>query len=392
MINEKMYELGSKRSIIREIFEYGNMRRSIVGVDNVYDFSLGNPNVPSPKELDASISKLCIKEGIHAYTSAPGAISVREAIAKNLNERFKTSFHKDNLYLTVGAAAALTATLRGLCNPGDEVITFAPYFTEYKVFTESALAKLVVVSPDFKNFQIKFDEFEKLINKNTKAVIINSPNNPSGVVYKEETIIKLAKILKEKSIEFGNPIYLISDEPYREIVYNNVQVPFVTKYYNNAIVCYSYSKSLSLPGERLGYVLVPDQVDDSKIVYAAICGAGRALGYVCAPSLFQFVIEECVNITSDMSYYEVNRNIILNGLRELGFECIEPDGAFYLFVKSPIADANEFAKKAQEYDILIVPGDDFGCPGYVRIAYCVSKKIIENSLPAFKKLAEFYNL
>ncbi len=390
MINNKMYELGSKRSVIREIFEYGNKRRAVVGEDSVYDFSLGNPNVDAPVCLEEAIITLASKKNIHAYTSAQGALNVRETLANYLNKKHETNFNADNFYMTVGAAASLCATLNALCNEGDEVIVIAPFFTEYRVFVESANAKLIIVEPNLNDFQIDFNSLINKINKNTKALIINSPNNPSGVVYSEEVIIKLAKVLNEKSNEYGNPIFLISDEPYREIVYGGIKVPFVTKYYNNTIVCYSYSKSLSLPGERIGYVLVPNEVTNSKEVYLAVCGAGRSLGYVCAPALFQQVIAMCIDKTSDMSIYENNRNLLYDGLSNLGFSCVKPQGAFYLFLKSPISDANEFAKKAMEYDILVVPSDDFGVKGYVRLAYCVKTKTIIDSMSAFKKLMSNY--
>ena len=389
MINEKMLKLGTKRSIIREIFEYGKQRKAEIGAENVYDFTLGNPSIPAPKEINEAVVKCLERKDVHGYTSAVGDNKFRENIAADLNKRFGTNFKFSNFFITYGAASALCSTLRALLNKNEEVITFAPFFTEYTVFTEAQGGKLVVVPADKKTFQINFERFVKMINKKTKAVIINSPNNPSGVVYSEETIIKLTNILKDKEKEFGHEIYLISDEPYREIAYN-VTVPFVTKYYHNAIVCYSYSKSLSLPGERIGYVLVPDEVTDSKNVYAAVAGAARALGHVCAPSLMQFAIAECADLTSDLKAYEENRNLIYNGLKKLGYKCVKPDGAFYLFVKALEKDAYEFYKKALKYDILVVPSDDFGVKGYVRIAYCVSKETIINSLPKFKELKEEY--
>ena len=389
MINEKMLKLGTKRSIIREIFEYGKQRKAEIGAENVYDFTLGNPSIPAPKEINEAVVKCLERKDVHGYTSAVGDNKFRENIAADLNKRFGTNFKFSNFFITYGAASALCSTLRALLNKGEEVMTFAPFFTEYTVFTEAQGGKLVVVPADKKTFQINFERFVKMINKKTKAVIINSPNNPSGVVYSEETIIKLTNILKDKEKEFGHEIYLISDEPYREIAYN-VTVPFVTKYYHNAIVCYSYSKSLSLPGERIGYVLVPDEVTDSKNVYAAVAGAARALGHVCAPSLMQFAIAECADLTSDLKAYEENRNLIYNGLKKLGYKCVKPDGAFYLFVKALEKDAYEFYKKALKYDILVVPSDDFGVKGYVRIAYCVSKETIINSLPKFKELKEEY--
>ena len=389
MINEKMQQLGTKRSIIREIFEYGKKRKAEIGEENVFDFTLGNPSIPAPKEINEAVIRNLSRKDAHGYTSAVGDNKFREAIANDLNKRFNTNFKFSNFFITYGAASALCSTLRALLNKNEEIITFAPFFTEYTVFTEAQGGKLVVVPADMKSFQINFNKFVKKINKKTKAVIINSPNNPSGVVYSEETIIKLTNILKEKEKEYGHEIYLISDEPYREIAYG-VEVPFVTKYYHNAIVCYSYSKSLSLPGERIGYVLVPDEVTDSKNVYAAVAGAARALGHVCAPSLMQFAIAECANLTSDLKAYEENRNLIYKGLKKLGYKCVKPDGAFYLFVKALEKDAYEFYKKAMKYDILVVPSDDFGVKGYVRIAYCVSKETIINSLPKFKELMEEY--
>ncbi len=389
MINEKMQQLGTKRSIIREIFEYGKKRKAEIGEENVFDFTLGNPSIPAPKEINEAVIRNLSRKDAHGYTSAVGDNKFREAIANDLNKRFNTNFKFSNFFITYGAASALCSTLRALLNKNEEIITFAPFFTEYTVFTEAQGGKLVVVPADMKSFQINFNKFVKKINKKTKAVIINSPNNPSGVVYSEETIIKLTDILKEKEKEYGHEIYLISDEPYREIAYG-VEVPFVTKYYHNAIVCYSYSKSLSLPGERIGYVLVPDEVTDSKNVYAAVAGAARALGHVCAPSLMQFAIAECANLTSDLKAYEENRNLIYKGLKKLGYKCVKPDGAFYLFVKALEPDAYEFYKKAMKYDILVVPSDDFGVKGYVRIAYCVSKETIINSLPKFKELMEEY--
>ena len=389
MINEKMLKLGTKRSIIREIFEYGKKRKAEIGEENVFDFTLGNPSIPAPKEINEAVIKNLERKDAHGYTSAVGDNKFRENIANDLNKRFNTNFKFSNFFITYGAASALCSTLRALLNKNEEVITFAPFFTEYTVFTEAQGGKLVVVPADMKSFQINFDKFFKKINSKTKAVIINSPNNPSGVVYSEETIIRLTNILKEKEKEYNHEIYLISDEPYREIAYG-VTVPFVTKYYDNAIVCYSYSQSLSLPGERIGYVLVPDEVSDSKNVYAAVAGAARALGHVCAPSLMQFAIADCANLTSDLKAYEENRNLIYKGLKKLGYKCVKPDGAFYLFVKALEKDAYAFYKKALEYDILVVPSDDFGVKGYVRIAYCVSKETIINSLPKIKELKESY--
>ena len=393
-VSESMYELGSKRSAIRELFEYGKKRAAIVGAENVYDFSLGNPTVPAPdcvnetiRELTQSLDSI----SLHGYTSAQGDLETRQAIADYLNNTYETNFKADNLYMTMGAAASLSIAFKALTSsPDDEIIAIAPFFPEYRVFVTAAGAKFNVVAPHTKNFQINFDEFEKLVNKNTKAVIINSPNNPSGAVYSEQTIKKLADFLSKKSEEYGTHIFIITDEPYREIVYDGVEVPYVTKYYNDTIVCYSYSKSLSLPGERIGFILVPDEAYESKKLYAAVCGAGRALGYVCAPSLFQKVIAKCVGQTGDVNLYKKNRDLLYDGLTELGYECFKPDGAFYMFVKALESDAENFCEKAKEEDLLLVAATDFGCPGYVRISYCVDEDMIKRSFKAFKALKEKY--
>ena len=393
-MNEIMMNLGKKRSVIRDIFEYGNMRRAQVGAENVYDFSLGNPNVPAPAQVKDTIRALLDEKEdsyLFGYTSAQGDADTRAAVARDLNERFGTAFHKDNFYMTCGAAASLRITLTALYNPGDEVIVFTPYFPEYRVFVETSGAKLVEVSSDPADFQIDFEKLEAAITPNTKAVVVNSPNNPSGVVYTRQTIERLAALLAGKEEEYGHPVYLIADEPYRELVYDDTEVPYLTKYYRDTVVCYSYSKSLSLPGERIGYILVPDEAADSKDLYAAVCGAGRALGYVCAPSLAQHVIARCTGLVSDLSVYRENRDLLLNALKEYGFTCIHPDGAFYLFMKAPTEDAGAFCEKAKEYDLLLVPADSFGTPGFVRISYCVSTETIRRSLPAFKKLAQAYH-
>ena len=395
MKTERMRELGEKRSVIRELFEYGNKRKAEIGAENVFDFSIGNPSVPAPKELSEELCRLLTKESplaIHSYTSAPGDLSARNAIATDLNERFGTNFGPENLYLTCGAAASLTISLSAVVEEGEEVILFAPFFPEYTVFVETAGGKPVVVPCKWPDFQIDFEKLSESINKKTAAVIINSPNNPSGAVLSEESLKKLGKILSEAEEKFGRKIFLISDEPYRELVYGNTKVPFVTEFYNDTIICYSWSKSLSLPGERIGYILISPKNQDWKALYAGICGAGRALGFVCAPSLFQKMIPKCVKMTSDISVYEKNRNILYNALTEMGFEAVKPEGAFYLFVKSPEADAKAFSEKAKKYEILIVPSDDFGMEGFVRISYCVSTEQIERSLPSFKKLAEEYSL
>ena len=393
IMNQRMYGLGSKRSVIREIFEFGKKRAAEVGAENVYDFSLGNPSVKPPQIVEDTLISLLKEEeatALHGYTSAQGDAGVRAAIADYIRKTHGVECDADYIYMTCGAAASLTITLSALCNEGDEVITFAPYFTEYKVFAETAGAKLVAHASDPDTFQIDFSPLESALNEKTAAVLVNSPNNPSGVVYSEATIQQLAALLEQKSAEYKKTIYLITDEPYRELVYGGVKVPYLTKYYRNTFVCYSYSKSLSLPGERIGYIFVNPSAENAKQLYFAVCGAGRALGYVCAPSLFQKMVARCQGVTSDVSVYEKNRDLLAGALREYGFSCVQPDGAFYLFVKSPEPDANAFCERAKKYDLLLVPGDDFGCAGYVRIAYCVSPDMIRRSLPSFKKLAGEY--
>ncbi len=391
MISEKSYGLGSARSAIRELFEYGKKQAAKVGAENVFDFSLGNPSVPSPKEVTdafADIIAECDPVSIHGYTSAQGSVEVRTAIANSIKRRFGFDANPDNLYMTCGAAAALCCSFRALADDdgSNEIIAIAPYFPEYKVFVEGAGAKLSVVPADTKAFQIDFDALEKAINKNTVGVIINSPNNPSGVIYSRETIEKLAALLENKSSEYGHPIYIISDEPYRELVYTDAEVPYVPCIYKNTIVCYSYSKSLSLPGERLGYVFVPHTADNADKVYAAVAGAGRAYGYVCAPSLLQKVIARCVDVMPDLTVYAENRRLLLDNLTAMGYECAAPDGAFYLFLKAPNGDGNAFSEKAKEKNILVVSGEGFGCKEYVRISYCVDTDMIKRALPYFKEL------
>lgn len=393
MLPEKMVELGTARSVIRELFEFGKKRAAEVGAENVFDFSIGNPSVPPPadvNEIAVDILKNQDPVLIHGYTSAQGDAGVRQMIADSLNRRFGENYDKDDLYMSTGAAAALTCCFNGLCCEGDEVIVFAPYFPEYKVFIEKAGAKMVLIPAEIEGFQIDFDAFVKAISPKTKAVLINTPNNPSGVVYSEETIAKLAKVLRDKSKEYGQPIYLISDEPYREIVYDGAVMPWVPKYYDNTIVCYSFSKSLSMPGGRIGYILVCPTVQDNKTVYAAIAGAGRSLGYVNAPALFQYIAAKCCDMTSDLSIYEKNRRLLLDSLREMGFYCVEPKGTFYLFPRCLEEDAFAFSERAKEFNLLLIPGDGFGCPGHFRLAYCVPTERIERALPAFKKLAESY--
>ena len=394
MINETMYGLGSKRSVIREIFEFGNRRRAEIGADKVFDFSLGNPSVPAPREVEEAILDLVKNSdpiALHGYTSAQGDAGVRRAIAEDLNARYQTSISPDSIYMTCGAAASLCITLKALnASADDEYITFTPFFPEYRVFVEAAGGKLVAVASDPANFQIDLAAFEAAITPNTKAVIVNSPNNPSGVVFTAETLQAACALMQKKSLEYGHPIYLISDEPYRELVYDGREVPFLVNYYDNTIVCYSFSKSLSLPGERIGYIALSNKLEEERRVYAAVCGAGRALGYVCAPSMMQRVVVKCLGKTADTSVYKTNRDLLYNALTEYGYTCIYPDGAFYLFVKSPVEDAGEFCLKARDYELLLVPADDFGTPGFVRIAYCVGTEQIQNALPAFKKLMENY--
>lgn len=395
MDTERYRELGEKRSVIRELFEYGNRRKAEIGAENVFDFSIGNPSVPAPKELSEELIRLLAEEdplSIHSYTSAPGDFSSRKAVAKNLNERFGTAFSPDNLCLTCGAAASLTITLSAAVNNGEEVILFAPFFPEYSVFIENAGGKPVIVPCRKDNFQIDFEKLYENINEKTAAVIINSPNNPSGAVFSEESIKKLGTVLSDAERKFKRKILLISDEPYRELVYDGKKVPFVTKFYPDTVVCYSWSKSLSLPGERIGYILVSPENPDWKALYSGICGAGRALGFVCAPSLFQKMIPKCINLGTDISVYEENRNLLYSSLTEMGFEAVFPEGAFYLFIKSPEPDANAFSENAKKHEILIVPSDDFGISGYARVSYCVSGEQILRSLPSFKKLAEEYSL
>lgn len=394
LVNKEMYELGSKRSAIRELFEYGKKRAAIVGAENVYDFSLGNPTVAAPDCVNETIC-LLTKElssiELHGYTSAQGDAVTRQAIADFLNQTHGTAFHADNFYMTMGAAASLSLCFRALTTgKEDEFIAIAPFFPEYKVFVEAAGAKLVVVEADTENFQIDFAKLEKCVSAHTKGVIINSPNNPSGAVYSSETIEKLAKLLFDKSKEYNTEIFILADEPYREIAYDGIEVPFVTKYYKNTLVCYSYSKSLSLPGERIGYVLVPDEAAESKEVYAAIAGAGRALGYVCAPSMLQKVLTRVQGATGDVEEYKANRDLLYQELTRIGYHCFKPDGAFYLFVEALEQDAEAFCEKAKEEDILIVPGNGFFCPGWVRISYCVDHDMIKRSIPAFEKLYNKY--
>lgn len=394
IVAEDMYRLGSQRSAIRELFEYGKKRAEVVGVENVYDFSLGNPTVPAPDCVNETIRELTQtldSISLHGYTSAQGDLATRQAIADYLNQTHGTHFTADDFYMTMGAAASLSLCFRALTTSReDEFITIAPFFPEYRVFVEAAGAKLVVVPADTKAFQIDFAALTERITPHTKGVIINSPNNPSGAVYSEETIEKLAFLLRKKANEYGTEIFILADEPYREIAYDGVEVPFVTKSYDNTLVCYSYSKSLSLPGERIGYVLVPKEVTESRMVYAAIAGAGRALGYVCAPSMFQKVLVKCMGQTGDVELYKKNRDLLYEGLTKIGYECFKPQGAFYLFVKTLEADSDAFCERAKEEDLLIVSATGFGCPGYARISYCVDEDMIKRSFAAFERLYKSY--
>ena len=394
MISKKMENMVANSSAIRAMFEEGNRMAKLYGAENVYDFSLGNPNVAAPESVKEAIRRILEEEdpiALHGYTNSnAGYEDVRAAVAESLNGRFGTAFSAKNITMSVGAAGGLNVILKALLNPGDEVVTFAPYFGEYRSYVDNYDGVLVEVSPNTADFQPKLGEFEEKITKRTRAVIVNTPNNPTGVVYSEETILKLAAILEKKQKEYETDIYLISDEPYRELAYDGVEVPYLTKYYANTIVGYSYSKSLSLPGERIGYLVIPDEAADSRNLIAAANVATRILGFVNAPTLQQKVVKACLNERTDISYYDRNRETLYQGLAKLGFECVKPQGAFYLFVKSPVADEKAFVAAAKKHNILIVPGSSFGCPGYVRIAYCVAYETIVNSLPKFALLAEEY--
>ncbi len=394
MVSKEMLALGKKSSVIREIFEYAKVRREEIGAENVYDFSLGNPSIPAPAVVGETMQKLLAETDpvlLHGYTSAPGDLGVRQTIAAHVKERFGLDADPNLIYMTCGAAASLTISLRALCSQGDEVILLAPFFPEYQVFVRNADAVPVIVPGREGVFDIDFEALAAAITPNTRAIIINSPNNPSGVVLNEDCIRRLSALLTEKSAEIGRPIAIIADEPYRELVYGGVEVPYIPNYYDNTLVCYSYSKSLSLPGERIGYILVPPAMTVAGDVFAAICGAGRSLGFVCAPSLLQLTVAACDGTPPDLSAYDDNRTLLYNSLTEIGYEAIRPDGAFYLFVKALEEDAFTFYEKAKEHELLLVPSDSFGVPGYVRIAYCVSNDQIRRSIPAFKALYEEYN-
>ena len=388
MYNEISYNLGANRSVIRDLFEYGCQRAAIVGRENIYDYSLGNPSIPAPDYVNQTIRDILSDTPsivVHGYTSAVGDAATREAIAKDLNDRYNAGVRAEDLFIGCGAAPELVAVLRALAVPGCEILAIAPYFPEYKPFTEASGATFKVVPPDVPGFQINLEAVEAMISEKTQAIIVNSPNNPSGVVYTAETLQKLAAILKRKGEEYGHPIYIVADEPYRELTYG-CTAPFIPNIYPNTIVCYSYSKSLSLPGERIGYVYVPAQAQDARAIYAAVAGASRAGGHVCAPSLWQKVIARCAHLRPDLEAYDKNRKALYEGLTAMGYEMAKPDGAFYLFIKAPGGDAVAFSEKAKQKDLLVVPGDGFGCPGYFRICYCVSFEMIQKSLPVFAQL------
>ena len=388
MLNERAYALGANRSAIRDLFEYGRARAAIVGNDKVYDYSLGNPSIPSPKEVDETIREILSDTDsllVHGYTSAVGDYQTRKAISDDLNQRYGVKTAPTDFFIGCGAAPELVSVLRALAIPDGEVLAIAPYFPEYKPFAEEAGLKFKVVPPDIPSFQINMEALNKMITANTQAIILNSPNNPSGVVYTRETLMQLRNLITDKIMDYGHTIYLISDEPYRELAYG-VDVPFVPSIYRDTIVCYSYSKSLSLPGERIGYVYVPSDCTQSKQLFAAIAGAARSIGHVCAPSLWQKVIARCAHLRPDLNSYDRNRKALYEGLTAMGYEMAKPDGAFYLFIKAPGGDANYFSQMAKKKDLLIVPGDSFGCPGYFRICYCVSYDMIQRSLPVFEAL------
>ena len=390
MVNQNAYQLGANRSCIRDLFEYGRQRAAIVGEEKVCDYSLGNPSIPSPAAVDEAVRQILLDTPtlqVHGYTSAVGDLATRQAIADDLNQRYNAGCRAEDFFIGCGAAPELVAVFRALAVPGGELLAIAPYFPEYKPFAEEAGLRFKVVPPDVPDFQIKLEAVESMLTEHTQAVLVNSPNNPSGVVYTRQTLQALAELLTRKSEAYGHPIYIISDEPYRELAYG-VEVPFVPTIYPHTIVCYSYSKSLSLPGERIGYIYVPQAAAESPALYAAVAGAARSAGHVCAPSLWQKVIARCANLRPDLEAYDRNRRALYEGLTQMGYEMAKPDGAFYLFVKAPGGDANAFSEKAKQHDLLLVPGDGFGCPGYFRVCYCVSLDMIQRSLPVFRALLE----
>ncbi len=389
MLNENAYALGAQRSVIRDLFEYGLARSAVVGPENVFDYSLGNPSIPSPPQVNEAIRQILSDTdplAVHGYTPATGSPKTRQAIADDLNSRYGTDISPDELFIGCGAAPELVATFRALAVPGARILAIAPFFPEYRPWVEAAGAVLDIVPPDVPDFQIRLEAVEAKLTPDTVAIIINSPNNPTGTVYTEQTLRSLARLLEEKSRQYGHPIYIVSDEPYRELVYDGVQVPFLPTIYQDTVVCYSYSKSLSLPGERIGYIYVPRQAANAQELYAAIAGAARAFGHVCAPSLWQQVVIRCAHLRPDLKAYDKNRRALYEGLTAAGYQVAKPDGAFYLFVKAPGGDAVAFSEKAKQLDLLLVPGDGFGCPGYFRICYCVTYEMIQKSLPLFRKL------
>lgn len=388
MYNQHAYALGANSCAIREISEYGAKRAAIVGKENILDFTIGNPSLPTPKEVTDTVRELLKQDplAIHSYTPAIGEFPTRKAIADDLNNRFGTSITPDELFIGCGASPELAAVFQALTFPGAEIIALAPFFMEYRPFVESAGAKFVVVPPDIPDFQIDLEAVEKAITPATAAIIVNSPNNPAGTVYTKETLCALGELLTKKAAEYKHPIYIVSDDPYRELAYDDVEVPFIPTLYKDTIVCYSYSKSLSLPGERIGYIYIPKSAADGEALYTAVSGAARAIGHICAPAIWQKVIAKCAHLRPDLTMYDRNRKALLEGLQEAGYTVAKPDGAFYLFVKAPGGDSNAFAKKAMEQDLLIVPGDDFGCPEYFRLCYCVTMDKIERALPIFKNL------
>ena len=395
MISKKYAKVAGQSSVIREIFEYGKQRAAIVGAENVYDFSIGNPSVPAPESVNETAIRIMRNEDpcfVHGYPSAVGYDDTREAIASNLNRRFGMQYHKQNIFMTIGAASAISLCFRVLTDSyaEDEIMVCAPYFPEYKCFIEGAGVKVTEVNADISDFQINFKELESKLNEHTRAIIINSPNNPTGVVYSEETLRHLADILEEASNRYGRPIYIISDEPYREIVFDGKKVPYVPHFYKHTLVCYSYSKSLSLPGERIGYIAFTDEIADADIMLGAIGAAARELGYVGVPSLFQMVVRDCVENTADISVYEKNKNILYNALTQMGYSCVEPGGTFYIFPRCLEEDASAFCKRAQQYDLLLVPSDSFACKGHFRLSYCVPTERVEKALPIFEKLMKEY--
>lgn len=393
MISEKMKDLVKNNSVIREMFEEGKKLEKIYGKENVYDFSLGNPSIPAPQKVNESIKEIIDTEDslkVHGYMNNAGFEDVRETISKSINKRFNTNFNQENIIMTVGAASGLNIIFKSILNPDDEVIVFAPYFMEYNNYIKGYDGKVIVISHNTKTFEPNLEELKEKITSKTKAILINTPNNPTGIIYSEEMIRNVSQILKEKQEQYKHEIYLISDEPYRELAYDGAKVPYITKYYKNTFIVYSYSKSLSLPGERIGYVVIPNEMEDSKNIQTAITIANRIIGSVNSPSLMQRVIMKCIDEKTDLTIYDTNRKLLYNSLIEYGFECIKPQGAFYLFLKSPIEDDKEFCQKAKELNLLFVPGSSFACPGYVRIAYCVQTEMIKRAIPAFKKLANIY--